>query len=316
MKAKKMDIDQLKIIGAHSKHNPAEIKQVIDLFKSRKIERFDTARNIIEGLSSRGAIKQQKAKEKLNFYDEIYVPRSDPKSKTLPLGSNSFIKPKPESNPEKLAILIIGDMNKAKTFIDLRFISTSRSPFINGHGNDMRSFQELINPHRSRVYNALKDAIKVKKSMKIRLRFHFKAIQYELDEDNNDKSIILDVTNISNTPLEVNRHSYVSNLDKLYKELDERSQEYAIQPDFKPEDLKQNAGSNWTIHKYMSLAVDIFAVNSVRGSSYIPTPENIAMLSVVLLVLGMKMLSVLDGVCYITNLIRALKILDQLHYKR
>ena len=107
MKVKKMDIDQLKIIGAHSKHNPAEIKQVIDLFKSRKIERFDTARNIIEGLSSRGVIKQQKAKEKLNFYDEIYIPRSDPKSKTLPIGSNSFIKPKPETNPEKLATLAI-----------------------------------------------------------------------------------------------------------------------------------------------------------------------------------------------------------------
>ena len=81
MKAKKMDIDQLKIIGAHSKHNPAEIKKVIDLFKSRKIERFDTARNIIVGLSSRGVIKQQKAKEKLNFYDKIYIPRSDPKAK-------------------------------------------------------------------------------------------------------------------------------------------------------------------------------------------------------------------------------------------
>ena len=33
MKAKKVDIDQLEIIGAHSKHNPTEIKQVIELFK-------------------------------------------------------------------------------------------------------------------------------------------------------------------------------------------------------------------------------------------------------------------------------------------
>ena len=106
--------------------------------------------------------------------------------------------------------------------------------------------------------------------MKTRLRFHFKAIQYEVDEDNNVKSIILDVTNRSKAPLEVNRHSYVSNLNKLYKELDERSQYNLI---FKPEDSKQNAGSNWIIHKYISLAVDIFAVNSVRGSSYIPTPE-------------------------------------------
>ena len=48
---------------------------------------------------------------------------------------------------------------------------------------------------------------------------------------------------------------------------------YEIPPDFKPEDSKQNAGSNWIIHEYISLAVDIFAINSLRGSSYIPTPE-------------------------------------------
>ena len=78
-----MDADQLKITGAHSKHHLAEIKQAIEVFKSRKSERFDTARTIIEGLSSRGVIKQQKANEKLNFYEEMYVPRSDPISKTL-----------------------------------------------------------------------------------------------------------------------------------------------------------------------------------------------------------------------------------------
>ena len=49
--------------------------------------------------------------------------------------------------------------------------------------------------------------------------------------------------------------------------------EYAIQPDFKADDSKQHAGSNWIIHKYLSLSVDIFAINSLRGSSYIPTPE-------------------------------------------
>ena len=147
MKVKKMDIDQLKIIGAHSKHNPAEIKQVIELFKSRKIERFDTARTIIEGLSSRGAIKQQKAKEKLSFYDIKYVPKSDPLSKPIPIGGSRFIKPKPESNPEKLEALAIGDMHKVKSFIDLRCVRTCRSPFINGHGNDIRTFQAVSYTH-------------------------------------------------------------------------------------------------------------------------------------------------------------------------
>ena len=102
-----MDIDHLKIIGTHSKHNPAEITKAIELFKSRKIERFDTTRGIIEGLASRGVIKQQKAKEKLNFYEETCVPRSDPVSRDIPKGNNSFTKPKTPTNLEALATLTV-----------------------------------------------------------------------------------------------------------------------------------------------------------------------------------------------------------------
>ena len=68
--------------------------------------------------------------------------------------------------------------------------------------------------------------------MKIRLRLHFKVIQYELDEDNSVKTRTLDVANISKAPLEVNRHKYISNLNKLYKELDARLHAYALEPDF------------------------------------------------------------------------------------
>ena len=62
MQAKKMDVDQLEIIGRSSKHSHPEISKVMDLFKSRKIESFDTARNIVNGFSSRGPSKQQEAK--------------------------------------------------------------------------------------------------------------------------------------------------------------------------------------------------------------------------------------------------------------
>ena len=50
MKVKQIDIASLKILGGFSKRNQKGIAQVIDLFKARKIERFDTARNLINDL--------------------------------------------------------------------------------------------------------------------------------------------------------------------------------------------------------------------------------------------------------------------------
>ena len=92
MKVKNIDIQQLKTLGHSSKHNKTEISKVIDLFTSRKIERFDTARNIINELSSKGILKQQNAKDKLNFYENEYTPRSDPLSRGQLKGSNMFMK--------------------------------------------------------------------------------------------------------------------------------------------------------------------------------------------------------------------------------
>ena len=59
MKAKAIDIINLKTLGSLSKRNKAEIAQVIELYKERKIERFDTARNLINNLSSSGKTKQK-----------------------------------------------------------------------------------------------------------------------------------------------------------------------------------------------------------------------------------------------------------------
>ena len=92
MKVSSINIHLLKSLESKSKHNNTEIAQVIKLYKERKIERFDTARNIINDLSSKGIVKQQKAKDKLNFYDKEYIPRSNPLSKTIPEGYNRFIK--------------------------------------------------------------------------------------------------------------------------------------------------------------------------------------------------------------------------------
>jgi hypothetical protein len=80
----------------------------IELYKDRKIERFGSARLIIKGLASRGPTQQQTAKNKLNFYENEYIPRRETLSNPIPNAYSRFIKPKPES-PESLAKLYISD---------------------------------------------------------------------------------------------------------------------------------------------------------------------------------------------------------------
>ena len=59
MKVKAADVRSLKVLGLVSKRNTSEIAQVVKLFQERKIERFDTARSIINDLSSGGQKKQK-----------------------------------------------------------------------------------------------------------------------------------------------------------------------------------------------------------------------------------------------------------------
>ena len=73
--------------------------------------------------------------------------------------------------------------------------------------------------------------------------------------------------------VEVNKHNYIEKLSELYKELAARMDDYGIEAKNVKEDTTENPGSGWIIHRYKTLAVDIFDINSVRGSSYIPTPE-------------------------------------------
>ena len=160
----------------------------------------------------------------------------------------------------------------------------------------MRSFLELINPQKVRVDKALGEVVKIKKTMKIRLRLHLKVVQYRVDAYNEIHSDYLDVTLTSKNPVEVNRHNYKEHLAELYKELDGRLSEFQIEGLTTEKAKKQSLGSGWVIHRYRSLVIDIFDINSVRGSSRIPTPENIQMLNVDLLILEMKIMSVLNGV--------------------
>ena len=50
---------------------------MVELHKARKIERLDTAKTLIIRLSSQGKKKQATAKDKLEFYTDEYVSRTE-----------------------------------------------------------------------------------------------------------------------------------------------------------------------------------------------------------------------------------------------
>ena len=91
MKVKAVDMQYLKYVSSFSKRNTSEIDQVIKLFQERKIERFDTARSIIDNLSSGGKKKQKAGLDKLEFYNKEYISRQEQYiKKATPTPSNSY----------------------------------------------------------------------------------------------------------------------------------------------------------------------------------------------------------------------------------
>jgi hypothetical protein len=155
----KKDIEALKYLGAKSKQNKEEIKKAIDLYQSRKIERFDTARNIITKLSSKGEINQQTAKDKLKFYEDEYIPRAETLANPIPIGYNRFIKPKTDT-PESLAKLTVSELNNKHTKSNEEIKLTFTKHYLNIYGNEIRNVYQLIEPHRKRLLNEVKKNIR------------------------------------------------------------------------------------------------------------------------------------------------------------
>ena len=77
MKVRNCDIQALKSIASKAKINIDLINDVIHLFLTRKIERFATANKLIKGLSSNGHYTQVNSIDKVNYYKNIYVSRTE-----------------------------------------------------------------------------------------------------------------------------------------------------------------------------------------------------------------------------------------------
>ena len=138
-----------------------KIKRLIDLYQTRKIERFDTARQIITKLSSKGEINQQTAKNKLNFYEDEYIPRRETLANPLPIGYNRFIKPPKYTNTGKDFEITTGDMDSVNSYINIKFLKT----VLNIYGNEIRSFREVISRSTIlKIYEEIEKILAVKKS--------------------------------------------------------------------------------------------------------------------------------------------------------
>ena len=77
MKPTQKNVKALQQLAAASKYNTEQTNEVIQLYQNRKIERFDTAKCIINNLASRGKQRQNKGLDKLDYYKNINVSLSD-----------------------------------------------------------------------------------------------------------------------------------------------------------------------------------------------------------------------------------------------
>ena len=68
MKVPIVNIESLQQLAAASNYNKELVNEATKLYQDRKIERFDTAKCIINNLASRGQQRQQKGIDKLNYY--------------------------------------------------------------------------------------------------------------------------------------------------------------------------------------------------------------------------------------------------------
>ena len=165
MKVPKKDIEALKYLGAKSKQNKEEIKKAIDLYQKRKIERFDTALQIITNLSSKGEINQQTAKNKLKFYEDEYIPRREALANPLPSGYTRFIKPPKDINTGKDFEITTGNMGSVNSYINIKILKN----VLNMYGNEIRTFREIISRSTIlKIYEEIGKILAIKKVAKVK----------------------------------------------------------------------------------------------------------------------------------------------------
>ena len=69
-------------------------------------------------------------------------------------------------------------------------------PYLNKTNNDTRTFLEAVNPHVKILADGLRDVIKHKKAVNIRLRMHLISVQCIVSEEGETEDNYLELTRL------------------------------------------------------------------------------------------------------------------------
>ena len=196
--------------------------------------------------------------------------------------------------PENQAVLnngapfwTVGDLKRPATFISVEF--NSHQPMSPLEPGERRTFIQFMANYHERLLREIQKALKVKPVFKARLRLHLWIASSKKDHVNMKFRGYVNIEPVYEVVLITKGHRLVNQTN--YKE------EYAYLINEMCERVISivDVGSGWRLVKYFALSYDMYENKPLRSGSFIPTPENILMLNVVLLIYKIKITDVLCG---------------------
>ena len=220
-----------------------QIGELIDLYSNRRIKNIITVKNTIKALTSNQVTKTFKSKYDFSAILDRYETAEDKERK------NSERAEVERKRKEIHYEVHDGDLNKANTYVRFKITNTPTDE----DGKQMYGFEQIVNKFRRPLTNKVKEVLRIKKSMKIRMRINFTVNKHGELKDvvfNSDKEPrVITKANL--------KKAVMSEIELLISKL-----EYSSERD-----------SGWFIVKYNHIDVDFFETKPLRAASYIPTPE-------------------------------------------
>jgi uncharacterized protein (UPF0335 family) len=241
--------------------NRAYIDNITRLYTIGKINNFATASNLIKKLAS-----------------------NDKRTYNNPNLYNNYKKLVNTLEPPEIVRIKIRkpDLNRPSTSIIINLETLQKDD----QGHETYSWEEIFHYIENKIKSEIREVLATKKPIKIRLRLNLDFVKYQ-DSFDDER-----IENIQNSNLSTHASNMLSNADDIHAILEEQKKAIAD----KLEVFKELKGSGWTIKTYHYLAIDIYEIKKLRGSSYIPTPEKYKNAKCGLVNIKMMIMSASDGV--------------------
>jgi len=205
-----------------------QIGELIDLYSNRRIKNIITVKNTIKALTSNQVTKTFKSKYDFSAILDRYETAEDKERK------NSERAEVERKRKEIHYEVHDGDLNKANTYVRFKITNTPTDE----DGKQMYGFEQIVNKFRRPLTNKVKEVLRIKKSMKIRMRINFTVNKHGELKDvvfNSDKEPrVITKANL--------KKAIMSEIELLISKL-----EYSSERD-----------SGWFIVKYNHIDVDFF----------------------------------------------------------